>query len=255
MKFKNFIRSVIFYISVPKCVSCGERLLKSEKTMCPRCKREFDEAKLFACSVCGDPYYQCFCGNEFLESHYIKKVIKVYKYFPGEERASNYLIYNLKKENRYDVLEFLKSEIAASIENKDIKLDNFIITNVPRRAKSIKKYGYDHSKLLAKELAKTLGIPFVPLLKSKAKRDQKQSRGREERFKNACFDYRKNAQDLNGKNVILLDDIITSGASMSAASMLLHGIGAGKIIAACIAIAYKDDYVPTPLKKNIDFHL
>ncbi len=244
MKFKEFIDKLLFYISVPKCVSCGERLLITHKSLCEKCKAEYDELMLSDCSICAKPLSKCSCSNSYLKKHYIHKVIKVFRYDSGRESAANKLIYNLKRENRDDVIDFLSDELYKSFQNSEIKLENTVITNVPRRNKSIRKYGYDHSKLLAKALAKKLGVEFVSLLVSHAKSDQKQKRGREERVKNAEFDYRRKTTDISGKNVIILDDIITTGASMSAAAMLIHGLGAKKIIGAALAIAYKDDYTP-----------
>ena len=60
-----------------------------------------------------------------------------------------------------------------------------------------------------------------------------------ERRKNADFVLTKDV-DLAGKRVIIVDDIITSGASMANAATLLRSLGCRDITAACLAIAYKD---------------
>ena len=72
---------------------------------------------------------------------------------------------------------------------------------------------------------------------------QKKTHG-EQRLKNAKFDYRRRIPDIKGKNVLLVDDIVTTGASMGNSAMLLHGLGAKRIVGVCLSIAYRDKYTP-----------
>ena len=244
MKFKEFINKILFFAAVPKCSSCGERLLISDKALCEKCKREYDDCLSFNCSICSLPYYECECSNKYLKAHSVQKVYKVFRYFPGDEPPTNMLIYRLKRDNRHDVVEFLVSELKRSLSNKNAKLENTVITSVPRRRQSVRKYGFDHAEALGKLLAKELNLEYKRLLKSRAKKDQKKSNGKEDRLKNAQFDYIRNAPSLKGQNVLLVDDIITTGASIGAAATLIKGLGAKKITALALAIAYSDEYVP-----------
>lgn len=244
MKFKDFINKLLFFVAVPKCSACGERLLQTEIALCQSCKKSYDALLSFNCSVCSLPYNECECSNKFLKSHHVRKVYKVFRYFPGDEPPTNMLIYRLKRDNRHDVVDFLVNELKTSLLNKNIKLDNTIITNVPRRRASVRKYGFDHAEVLAKSLSREIGAEYKKLLVSRAKKDQKKSQGKEDRLKNAEFDYRRKAPDILGKNVIIVDDIITTGASVAAAATLLKGMGAKRISALAIAIAYSDEYIP-----------
>ena len=250
MNFKAFIDKIVFYISVPKCASCGERLSISEDTLCKSCFMEYNDAKYTDCSICAKLTSECSCSTKHLRNHYIKKIIKVYRYKPGTEPPTNQLLYRLKRDNRSDVRHFLANELIKSIENKGLNLDNFIITNIPRRRASIKRYGFDHTCELAKLLSMHFNIKYIPLLVSRSKKDQKQNKSREERMLNANYAYKRNVPDIKGKSVLLLDDIITTGASMGSAAMLIHGLGAKEIIALSIAIAYKDDYTPFAFTYN-----
>ncbi len=244
MDIKKFLNDVFYYVTVPKCASCGVRLLKNDRALCSDCHKEYLNAKLSDCSLCGKILSECECSNKYLRSHFLSKLIKVYRYIPEEEPPTNQLIYRLKRENREDIRKFLSNEIIEAIKNKNLDLSDFIITNIPRRKKSIKKYGFDHTEKLAKILSKELSLEYVRLLKSEAVRDQKQNRDRAERIANAKFDYLPKAPDIKGKSVLLVDDIVTTGASLGAAAILIHGLGAKKIVGVTIAIAYKDDYTP-----------
>ena len=112
---------------------------------------------------------------------------------------------------------------------------------MPRRRAAIKKYGIDHAKILAKALAKRLGCQYVSCLISKSKLPQKSTFAKE-RISNAEFDL-KNV-DIKGKRVIIVDDIVTTGASLGSCAALLHAVGAKEIVGCAIAVAYKDKYKP-----------
>ena len=240
MKFKELLRRVIFYVGVPKCPSCGEKLDVDDAALCKSCTLEYRDFALHDCSVCGRVLSECTCTNDYLASHSVKGLFKVVRYRPGNGvLPSNKLIYSLKRANRADVVDFIAGEIEKTIKaNALFDPQACIFTNVPRRREAYRKYGYDHAKLLSKELARRFGAEHRDLLVSKAKRAQKRLLS-QDRIKNAEFDY-KGQFNLERKNVIIVDDLVTTGSSMGAAAMLLKMSGAGKIYGACFAIAYKD---------------
>ena len=239
MNIKEMMDRVLFALSVPKCVCCKKPLDYGENALCPKCSAIFEDFKTRNCSHCARKLNECDCSNEFLEAHYVKRVIKCYRYLNrNESMPGNALIYSLKRDNRYDVLIKCSDEIEFAIRHSISSPEDYIFTNVPRRKSAIIEHGIDHSSLLARELAKRFNAEYIPLLKSNAKKPQK-SLETTDRFKNADFYIAKN-HDLTGSKVIIVDDIITSGASMSKAAALIRSLGCSEIIGACLAIAYKD---------------
>ena len=175
----------------------------------------------------------------------VKNLIKVFRYSMKEEPTrGNSLIYSLKRDYRYDVIEFLSDQLCSAILH-NYSLDNsFIVTSVPRRKESIIKYGYNHSEELARAVSKKLNIRYIRILQSKAKYAQK-NLTKEQRFETANFTYiKKHPPNLKGMNVLIVDDIVTTGSSMAASAKLIKKLGAKKILGATIAIAYKDSYTP-----------
>lgn len=239
-KIKN---KILFYLSAPKCVGCKKRLSIEESVLCPDCLTEYLEIKKRNCSICSKTLDSCSCSNKFLKSHYIHKVIKVFRYVQRDDLPSNNLIYSLKRDNRKDVLDFLTAELGAALSNSIGNLEKCVFTNVPRRRKEALRYGFDHAEMLARSLAKRFSAEYYQPLISKSKKPQKKTQGAE-RIKNASFKLKKKTKDLSGKTVIIVDDIITTGASMSACAMLVRALGTKKIIGAAVSIAYKDSYVP-----------
>ena len=251
MKLSEFIERALFLISVPKCVSCKEPLDFEEKALCRDCLKEYLIDKTRDCSRCAKILSRCTCGNFYLSKCGIKSLIKLFRYETyKKDDPANFLVYSLKQDNRRDTLFFASEELTAAISaNLDIigKEDRFLITNVPRRRSKIIEYGYDHAEALAKAVAKNLGIEYFQVLVSKSKKAQKETHGKERR-ENAVFDYKAgNTSSIKGKTIILVDDIVTTGASLASCAKLLRGLGCRKIIGAALGIAYRDSYIkPVP---------
>ncbi len=245
----KIFEKILFYLSVPKCVFCGEILSKEDLGLCEKCKVKYDDAKKKNCSVCSKPLSECSCTNKHLDSHFIHKHVKVFRYRSGQEAPENSLIYKLKRDNRRDVVNFLSLELSEAIKNS-VKIDgNVIITSVPRRKAAKAKYGIDQAEMLGISVAKRLDCSYLKTLKSKAKSAQKKAESPEKRMENAKFSPTNKNLDLKGKTVILIDDIVTTGASMGACAFHIKSLGAKRIIGASVATAYRDSYTP-PAKED-----
>lgn len=244
MKVKEIIKRILYYVSVPKCVLCKEKLDYEDRGLCKTCKSVYEEHKMRNCPHCSMVLSECNCTYEVLESHGIKNLVKLFRYSKTEQsQPSNYLIYSLKQDNRSDVISFLADELSEALRRIiDPKIE-YVITNVPRRRKAKVNFGYDHARVLAREVSKRLGVEYVELLRSMAKKSQKSVYGAE-RIRNANFDYvSKMDYSLRGKHVILIDDIVTTGASMSNCATLIKGLRPKRIIGACLGVAYREPYI------------
>ena len=240
MNIKELKDRVLFALSVPKCVCCRKRLSYGEKALCHECFAELEDFSTRNCPKCSRVLNECDCSTAYLESHFVKRIIKCYRYINRKENSpANALIFSLKKDNREDVLSVCADRLEIAIKNAGIDPSEFIFINIPRRKAAILEYGIDHSALLAEELAKRFGAEYISLLRSKAKKPQK-SLETMDRLKNADFELIKEI-DLTCKKVIIVDDIITSGASMASAAAQVRSLGCKTIIAATLAVAYIDD--------------
>jgi len=238
MTVSELWKKAVFYLTVPKCVCCRKALSFNDNALCASCRIVYENSKKRDCGTCFKPIVQCHCAPSYLNTHFVHELYKVTRYIKRQvENPSNALVYSLKEDYRGDTVSFMASELSDSLScfqnQKDI-----IVTNVPRRKRGIQKYGYDHAALLAKETAKQLHLPYLATMKSKAKTAQKNLRGIERKI-NADFSLKSNI-NLDGKRVILIDDIVTTGSSMGSAAMCLKGAKASKVIGACFAIAYLD---------------
>lgn len=253
MLFSDLFEKLLFFVSVPKCVRCQELLEYGETVFCKSCLMDYNNQKLRSCSRCSHKIGLCTCSNAYLESHFVRQLIKVYRYNSKDTQlAGNRVIYALKTDYRRDVFAFLAREIAGTIlESLDIRghESDYIITNVPRRSASIQKYGYDHCWEIVKRVGKILGIKPMKLLTSRAKKAQKETHG-QDRMKNPDLRYaRFNESLVKGKRLLLFDDVVTTGASMGISAAMLRGIGIKNITGVALSIAFKDSYA-RPINKK-----
>lgn len=102
--------------------------------------------------------------------------------------------------------------------------------------------GYNQAELLAGELAGQLGLPLMPLLKKRrfVRRQSVKQGGaaRRDNVKGAFLPLR--GVDLTGKSVLVIDDIITTGATLSSAADTLRRMGAARVYAAAPTAARRN---------------
>ncbi len=149
------------------------------------------------------------------------------------------------------VIHFLKykkiknlSVVAAEIilnylKNLNLNFENFVIVPVPLHKRKEFSRGFNQAGLIAEHISRTAGVPFLLALKRiKNNKPQVGLKGLKKREKNIkdCFAI-KNPQSVSGKNIILVDDVFTSGATINETVKVLKSYGAKKIIALVVAKA------------------
>lgn len=107
---------------------------------------------------------------------------------------------------------------------------------VPATAQAYARRGFDHMELIARSLSATMGIPYADLLVREQARDQR-SLGREQRGENLARSLAV-VGDVVGLDILLADDVVTTGSSMAAATHALLARGASSVVACSFARAW-----------------
>lgn len=229
-----------------KCVGCGKILEYSERdnVFCKSCALAWSVAKTESCKNCLQSAVECTCQPKELAkagSLCLRKLIFYHKKrgTPPQLR----IVYRLKKRPHKRSEEFLATELLrlATEELNSLKIGDLenevIITPVPRSNKSRRKYGIDQSERVSKALALMLGAQYVNAIKRAALFSKEQKKlTKQGRFKSVRGQFMLTDNTLvEGKCVLLYDDVLTTGASMSACAELLRKAGAAAIICLCIA--------------------
>ena len=153
----------------------------------------------------------------------------------GRTQSVDALIYSLKKRKIAKNFDFASSELAKRFKsyekNTDRDLSGVIFTNVPRKRRTIAKFGFDHAKILARQTAEKLGRPYEELIMRVGyARDQKKL-SRSERSQNVKGNFELAIEGkLHEKTVVLVDDVVTTGSTALECIRVLRNGGAKHIV-------------------------
>lgn len=216
MKLYHFLMELLF---PPKCVLCRQLLKKGEIDLCRACRME-------------TPEYP----NRKIKLQFLDSFAAVW-YYEGNVRSS-LLRYKFRNARAYSVSygRILAMKLLAQYPNG---FD--VLTWVPVSPLRKLRRGYDQVELLAKAVGKELGMTPVPTLK-KIRNNRPQSRLKDPaaRKANVLGAYRLlDGAEVRGKRVLLLDDILTTGATAGECARVLLSAGAREVHCAAIAAARK----------------
>ena len=129
------------------------------------------------------------------------------------------------------------------LDLENIKFD--YITFVPLHKKRMRKRGFNQSEKIAKELGKMIDIPILDCIYRKSNTNRLYNLNRKERkieLKNA-FLVKENINYANGKNILLIDDIFTTGSTVNEISKLLKLNNVNKIFVMTLLTKSNDNYI------------
>ncbi len=104
---------------------------------------------------------------------------------------------------------------------------------VPATAEAYRRRGFDHMELVSQNLAPELGLPLYDVLARAASKDQREL-SRTQREENLAGTMRV-VQDVSGLDLLLVDDVVTTGSSMREAARTLLGAGAASVTGCALA--------------------
>ena len=253
-RFRTFLYRAAHYLFVCRCIACGEVIGENE-VFCEDCAEEYRAAKLSECGICGRSLSSCLCADTAFENSIIHKHVKLYRYISNDfEAVGNRILYRLKKNDISTCFRFLGDELAKTA-NKLLPLDDgYIISFMPRTPNRVLEYGFDQSKRIATEMGDALSIPVITALKRSVRAKPQKTLGsaasRVRNTEKSLFLCRGAEKKLVGKRVLLVDDVVTSGASMRTAAKLLKKAGAREIIAVSVAVVTRTRNLALEAKEN-----
>jgi ComF family protein len=190
------------------CDSCLHSLPRIELPICPRCGRPQATGRL--CPNCSD--WQADIDG-------IRSPFR----FDGVIRTA---IHQLKYRNLRAIAPALAILMNEYLEANHLDVD--VIVPIPLHHKRIRERGYNQSALLAEELGILVQLPVdeESLTRDKYVLPQARTNNVEERRANVAGVFSCHGNKLQGKKVLLVDDVATSGATMNACAAVLKSVGA-----------------------------
>ena len=203
----------------PRCVFCGKLLATGERDFCARCQRELPWLEGPAAEQTGE--FFSLCAAPLRYQGVVRDSIRRYKFKgrQGYHKAYGKL-----------VAQCVHDHLAGKYD---------LITWVPLSEKRRRERGYDQAFLLASAAALELGDVAVETLRKSRHTDaQSGLEGEAERRANVLGAYTAvDPELLAGKRVLLIDDVVTTGATFSECARVLRTMGAKDVVCAALARA------------------
>ena len=200
--------------------------------VCPVCRRTLDGDETWLCRQCLAALPRTrFEEVQFntMDQHFAGKVpiersTAYFYYEKGSPYAS--ILHDIKYHSTPRMGYWLTARAV-----RDMAASRFfdgieVVTAVPLHRRKLAHRGYNQSEYLARGIADTLGIPYVEALKAVLPHSTQTHKGAIDRWQNIQGNYalNKDADQLAGKHILLVDDVITTGATLTACATLLKSI-------------------------------
>ena len=220
LKVWNTFLDILF----PKiCLSC-QKFIKENSLLCANCLKSISINNALACPTCfarlPDNKKICHFENNFLfgaASSY-------------ENSAIRELIHALKFKRIEKASVILSSFLIKYARLANLNLENFFVVPMPISKQRFRERGFNQSELIAKKFAAAFSLPLKNcLFRIKNSQPQSEIKSKELRMKNVsgCFQAENSVYN---KNIILIDDVFTTGVTAREAVKTLRAAGASKII-------------------------
>ena len=185
------------------------------------------------CPHCGVREENCICGEDYAVflPHFTAPF-----YYDGLIKAK---LHDLKFNGRKNESRFFFAPMAKAFSSAfpDVSID--LITFVPMTRSKASERGFNQSRLLAEGTAKLLSLPCADILEKTTETEAQHSLDQKLRLKNLhnCFSV-KSGSDTKGKTILLVDDIKTTGKTLSECASTLLLSGADDVYCLCAAATY-----------------
>ena len=228
LELKDIVLDIFF---PPLCFNCQKHLGSKDGVLCNECQSLIKLNNTLFCPVCrlrlADGRKICHHDSQYLlaaASNYDNPVIQS-------------LIRYFKYKSFQNIAPILGGLMCDYLKLTNLKLKNYIVVPVPLHPRKERKRGFNQAELLAKNVASHFNLSLVNgLIRIRNNKPQVGLKDNEDRVKNVlnCFQI-KNPEAVSGKNIILVDDVFTSGATINEAVRILKTAGAKRIIALTVA--------------------
>lgn len=231
MKPISFWHRVLDLISPRLCVVCGQRLTVSEEVICSKCNLHLPRTGFQQ-----DPY-ENEMAKLFWHQIPIERATALFYYEAHSETAN--ILYELKYKNHPEI-----GEVMGRLMAKELRPSGFFdgidgIVPIPLAKKRLRQRGYNQSLEIARGISEITCLPIQnKVVRRNAFEGSQTNKGRWERNENVegVFEL-KDATTVQGKHLLFVDDVVTTGATVIACAKELCKAGYVKVSVLAIGFA------------------
>ncbi|NLA24778.1 MAG: ComF family protein [Bacteroidales bacterium] len=233
-KFFQYIKSLfgdlIFLIYPNSCQVCNNSLMKGEESICLKCISDMPFTTYH--NNLDNPVNQLFWGKLQVE------MATALFFFAKGSKYRN-LLHSLKYRHKPEIGVFLGRELGFRIRNSEYFKNIDYLIPVPLHKSRLKERGYNQSTMICRGISDVTEIELYEdaIVRTVATQTQTK-KNREERWENVAGKFAlPNVESLKNKHVLLVDDVITTGATLEAVAHTLLEVEGLKISIAVLAKA------------------
>lgn len=217
-------------IFTARCDICGEVISVGERRCADCLSAKRIEGK--TCRYCGKPKSECKCSDSGYNKPRYNGIFAPY-YYDGSIKNA---VRRLKFSGYTELADTMGREIADTIRKRATTTFD-IVTFVPISPKKKKRRGFNQAELIAQKVAAELGVSFVPTLNKIISTDSQRTKSGRHRGGNVfgVYDLAKDVS-VESKIILVVDDVRTTGATLSECADMLKIYGAKAVYAASFAI-------------------
>ena len=206
----SFWSRLLDLISPRLCVVCGNRLAVTEEVVCSKCYLHLPRTDF------GHDLYENVMAKLFWGQIKLEKATALFYYEPHAETVQ--ILYEMKYKNHPEIGVVMGRMMAKELMKSGLFEDIDALVPVPLAKKREHERGYNQSMELAKGVSEVTHLPIADQVVRRTKFvDSQTHRGRWERNENVegVFEL-VDGDSLSGKHVLLIDDVVTTGATIIA---------------------------------------
>lgn len=226
-KIYQSLWQMIDFVYPPRCSGCD----KPGELFCPDCVSRVTTVHQPFCSI---------CGRVTEKQGLCKRCQKIQPSYLSARSWAEYVeplrhaLLSLKYKNNLGIARVFTNFLAEIVFSNNWQAD--IIIPIPLCDSHMKKRGFNQAEQLARPLSMLLGIPMDTRAVKRVKETSSQvDLSREERFKNLEDAFFGNPAKLKSKKVLLVDDIVTTGATLNSCTEAILAAGGSSVF--CITVA------------------
>ena len=215
-KLRNMINGLEdLFLNNHACICCRKEIPDGTNnfSLCDKCLSEISKISGSSCKICGEEVdiNVSFCGNCNKDKYYFDKNTS----FANYELVAAKIV---KRFKFYSKKYYAKYIAKLMVENNDVFKDVDYLTFVPISDKRRKERGFNQAEEIANEISKLKNIPVLDLLNKIGDEKHQVGLSQKERLENlkGSFELIKdNSKFIKGKNLLIIDDVFTTGSTLS----------------------------------------
>ena len=230
---RTWLTSLRHFVFPTHCPSCGSRLMPGESVVCAAC---FSQLELTGFDPCGPNDMERMFWGQFAIVH-----AHSFIYYTKEAPAAH-IIRAIKYHDRPELGRTLARQFALQLQETPFFDHIETIVPVPISRKRMRSRGYNQSEWIAKGLADATGIPLRTDVLRRIDEGNSQTKIspllRKENV-NGAFVATPQASTLSGRRVLIVDDVMTTGSTLTACAQALEASGTSGISIFTLTISSK----------------